>query len=100
MKLIDLLSYIPDECEIGLLRPGDKKVKAEGLKREAIAEFADKNKLIEAQVENFDVYNVYSCARVQCAEELLFESGTPSLHVMPAVIIEIGVSRKECTVNG
>lgn len=89
MKLIDLLSVIPVECEIGLLRPGDKKVKAEGLKREAIAEFADKNKLIEAQVENFDVYKVYPCSYVQCDEAYTFGDDDIQLNVSRMIVIEI-----------
>ena len=90
MKLIDLLSVIPDECKIGLERPEDQR---HGVvidyKHDAIARFACRNRLIKEQVENMDVSCVYPCANARCAEELLIENDIPSLYVVPAVIIEI-----------
>nr|DAO54981.1 MAG TPA: hypothetical protein [Caudoviricetes sp.] len=89
MKLIDLLSVIPDECRIGIARPEDQRHGVIGDKYDAITRFAYRNKLIKEQVENMDVSRVYPCANAQCAEELLLEDDIPSLYVVPAVIIEI-----------
>lgn len=89
MKLIDLLSVIPDECKICLERPEDQRHGVIGYKHDAIARFAYRNRLIKEQVENMDVSCVYPCANARCAEELLLEDDIPPLYVVPAVIIEI-----------
>lgn len=89
MKLIDLLSVIPNECKIGIARPEDQRHGVIGYKYDAVTRFAYRNRLIKEQVENMDVSKVYPCSSVQCAEEFLFESGTTSLYVAPVVLIEI-----------
>lgn len=89
MKLIDLLNYIPEECEIGIVRFDDGFSISYGNKWDAIAKAAYKYRLIKEQVENMDVSRVYPCANVQCREEHLFENDTPPLYVKPEIIIEI-----------
>lgn len=87
MKLIDLLHYIPDECEIGIVYGGFSFY---GNKGDAIAEVAYKYRLIKEQVENMDVSNVYPGTYVQCKEAHLFEKNeTPPLCIKPQIIIEI-----------
>lgn len=88
MKLIDLLNYIPDECEIGIVCGGFSI--SYGNKWDAIAQVAYKYKLIKEQVENMDVSSVYPCTYVQCKEAHLFEKNeTPPLCIKPQIIIEI-----------
>lgn len=90
MKLIDLLSYIPDECEIGLVRFDDGFSVSYGNKSEAIEKVAYEYRLIKEQVENMDVISVYPCTYVQCKEAHLFEKfETPPLCIKPQIIIEI-----------
>lgn len=88
MKLIDLLNYIPDECEIGIVDGGFSI--SYGNKWDAIAKVAYKYKLIKEQVENMDVSSVYPCTYVQCKETHLLEKNeTPPLCIKPQIIIEI-----------
>lgn len=89
MKLIDLLSYIPDECEIGLARFDDGVPISYGNKSEAIQSVAYKYRLIKEQVENMDVRSVYPAAYVQGADTQLFERDVPPIYVKPEIIIEI-----------
>ena len=91
MKLIDLLSVIPDECEICLTRPDVWDKRDVGNKDEAIARFAYRNRLVKEQVENFDVYRAYPCSLVHapCGEVRLFEDEVPPFYVKPEIIIEI-----------
>lgn len=89
MKLIDLLSYIPDECKIGIARPEDLRYRVIGYKNDAIARFAYMNQLTKEQVYNMDVSSVYPCANVQCAEELLLKNDVPSLYGSLVVLTEI-----------
>lgn len=87
MKLIDLLSYIPDECKIGIASYGEQGVI--DYKYDAITCFAYRYKLTNEQVENMNVSSIYPCASVQCSEEYVFENDIPSLYVKPQIIIEI-----------
>lgn len=89
MKLIDLLSYIPDECEIGIVCFDGGFPVSYGNKWDAIAKVAYKYRLIKEQVENMDVSSVYPCTYVQCKEAHLFENETPPIYVKPQIIIEI-----------
>lgn len=89
MKLIDLLSYIPDECKIGLASPGEQRHGVIDYKYDAIARFAYRYKLTRDQVKNMDVSRIYPCAYVQCSGEYVFENDIPSLYVKPQIIIEI-----------
>lgn len=89
MKLIDLLSYIPSGCEIGLVHVDDRLSASYGNKYAVIAGFAYKNKLIKEQVENMDVDNIYPCASVQCNSTQLFERDVTPLVVKPEIIIAI-----------
>lgn len=87
MKLIDLLNYIPDECEIGIVDGGFSI--SYGNKWDAIAKVAYKYKLIKEQVENMDVRHVYPAADVQGADTQLFGIDTLPLYVSLEIIIEI-----------
>ena len=90
MKLIDLLSYIPDECEIALLNTDDARNGTKGTKDEAIKGFARKNKLVKEQVvNNFDVFKVYPCSYVQCDGAYAFGDNDIPLNVSGMIIIEI-----------
>lgn len=89
MKLIDLLSYIPDECKIVLSSPGEQRHGVIDYKYDAIARFAYRYKLTRDQVKNMNVSSIYPCACVQCSEEYVFENDIPSLYVKPQIIIEI-----------
>lgn len=72
MKLIDLLSVIPDDCEVSLSWPDDKDIGTERMRDDAIAEFAYRNRLIKEQVENMDVVSIKPCSHVQCDGAYLF----------------------------
>ena len=90
MKLIDLLSVIPDECEIGLVRFDDGFSISYGDKSEAMQSVAHKYRLIKEQVENMDVRHVYPAAYAQCNSIQLFGIYVPPpLYVKPEIIIEI-----------
>lgn len=89
MKLIDLLSAIPDECKIGIAHPEDQRHGVIGYKDDAITRFAYRNKLIKEQVENMDVRHVYPAADVQGADTQLFGIDTLPLYVSLEIIIEI-----------
>lgn len=89
MKLIDLLSYIPDECKICLAGHGEQRHGVADYKYDAITRFAYRYKLINEQVENMDVISISPCACVQCSEEYVFKNDIPSLYVKPQIIIEI-----------
>lgn len=49
MKLIDLLNYIPDECEIGLVRFNGGFSISHGNKSEAMESLAYKYRLIKSK---------------------------------------------------
>ena len=89
MKLIDLLSYIPDDCEIGLI-PWDNGFSVSyGNKAEAIQKLACRYKLIKEQVENMDVIHVYSGVKVEANNVECLLRDTYPLDVIPELIIEI-----------
>ena len=89
MILIDLLNYIPDECEIGLVRFDGGFSISHGNKSEAMEGVAYKYRLIKEQVENMDVRSIYSGACVQCNNVEMFNRDVPPLDVKPEVVIEI-----------
>lgn len=89
MKLIDLLSYIPDECEIGLARFDDGFSISYGDKSEAMQSVAYKYRLIKEQVENMDVRNIYPGVDVQSNNVELFSRGAFPFDITPEIIIEI-----------
>ena len=87
MKLIDLLNYIPDECEIGIVDGGFSI--SYGNKWDAIAKVAYKYKLIKEQVKNMDVMHVYSGVNVEANNAECLSRATYPLDVIPELIIEI-----------
>lgn len=89
MKLIDLLKFIPDECEIGLVRFDGGFPISHGNKSEAMEGVAYKYRLIKEQVENMDVRSIYSGACFQGYNVELFERDVPPFDVKPEVVIEI-----------
>lgn len=89
MKLIELFSYIPDECKIGLAALGERRHGVIDYKYDAIARFARRYKLTRDQVKNMDVNTIYPSAYIQCSEEYVFGDDDPSLYVKPQIIIEI-----------
>ena len=89
MKLIDLLSYIPDECEIGLVRFNGRFSISHGNKSEAMESLAYKYRLIKEQVENMDVIHVYSGVNVEANNVERLSRATYPLDVTPELIIEI-----------
>ena len=90
MKLIDLLSYIPDECEIALLNTDDARNGTKGTKDEAIKGFARKNKLVKEQVvNNFDVFKVYPCSYIQCDGAYVFGNDDILIEASRMIVIEI-----------
>lgn len=89
MKLIDLLSYIPDECEIGLVRFNGRFSISHGNKSEAMESLAYKYRLIKEQVENMDVIHVYSGVNVEANNVERLSRATYPLDVIPELIIEI-----------
>ena len=89
MKLIDLLSYIPDDCEIGLI-PLDKEFSVTyGTKEEAMEKMAYRYKLIVEQVKNMDVAHVYAGVNVEANNVECLSRDTYPLDVIPELIIEI-----------
>lgn len=89
MKLIDLLNYIPDDCEIGLVRFNGRFPISHGNKSEATESLAYKYRLVKEQVENMDVRSIYSGACFQGNNVELFERDVPPFDVKPEVVIEI-----------
>lgn len=92
MKLIDLLNYVPDECEIGLVRSEDQQHGVIGDKYDAITRFAYRNRLIKEQVENMDVRHISPAAYAQrdSTDSIqLFERDVLPLYVKSGIIIEI-----------
>lgn len=89
MKLIDLLSCISDECEIGIVRWDDGFSISYGNKSEAMEKVAYKYRLIKEQVENMDVRNIYPGVDVQSNNVELFSRGAFPLDITPEIIIEI-----------
>lgn len=90
MKLIDLLSLIPDDYKIALLDHDDTRNGGKGTKDEAIEEFARQKRLVKEQVvNNFDVFKVYPCSYVQCDGAYTFGDDDISLNVSRMIVIEI-----------
>lgn len=89
MKLIDLLNYVPDDCEIGLI-PWDNGFSVSyGNKAEAIEKLAYRYKLNKEQVKNMDVIHVYSGVNVEANNVECLSRVTYPLDVIPELIIEI-----------
>ena len=89
MKLIDLLNYVPDDCEIGLI-PWDNGFSVSyGNKAEAIEKLAYRYKLIKEQVKNMDVMHVYSGVNVEANNVECLSRVTYPLDVISELIIEI-----------
>lgn len=89
MKLIDLLSVIPDECEVSLSWPDDNDIGTELMRDGAIAEFAYRNRLIKEQVENMDVVSIKPCSHVQCDGMYLFDDDSIPFNISRVLVIEI-----------
>ncbi len=89
MKLIDLLSVIPDDCNVSLSWPDDENIGTERIRDGAIAEFAYKNRLGKEQVGNMDVVSIKPCTHVQCDGAYLFDDDYIPFNYSRVLVIEI-----------
>lgn len=89
MKLKELLEFITDDCEIGLI-PLDKRFSVSyGTKEEAMEKMAYRYKLIVERVKNMDVAHVYAGVNVEANNIECLLRATYPLDVIPGLIIEI-----------